>query len=508
MLEFFRRHRGPFLWFLTFVIIISFAVWGGYTGSNNGNAGPSGTDKAFTIYGKDYTRAEAERTQRLYMIAARLGMFQFAMGLMDASRNFETRDSSPLDFSLNLLVLKKQMEEFGIYPSDDEAMKAMQDLSAFQKDGKFDAGQAAMVEEMLGANGVRSGDLLELVKYDIGLTKLKDLVTKNYAASSFASEKRYAAMYQTLKGSTIEFKLDDFKKNIKVEDAEIQKTYDEKKDTFKTAEKRAIRWVFFADPEGLDKIEDAAAKNKKQADHIETIRAFADKTFQTGAKLEALATEAKLKVENAAAFAQDAAPEALKAAGSFVERCFDLTLGERTITDPIKGDKGYYIGELVSVEEPKQQELAEVKEQIRTSLLDQKAREAMATAVNDTREELNKGLKEGKKLADLAKAKNLTVTALPDFDANTPPPGLANATEIVREAEFLAPGAVSKPVSIATGVLLVILQDKELRKRPDGDSMRKSVEASLASTERDQIFRAWFGRQKEAANVKLQVPLG
>jgi hypothetical protein len=62
MLEFFRRHRGPFLWVLTFVIIISFAVWGGYTGSNNGNAGPSPTDKAFTIYGKDYTRAEAERT--------------------------------------------------------------------------------------------------------------------------------------------------------------------------------------------------------------------------------------------------------------------------------------------------------------------------------------------------------------------------------------------------------------------------------------------------------------
>lgn len=508
MLEFFRRHRGPFLWFLTFVIIVSFAVWGGYTGSNNGAAGPSSTDKAFTIYGRDYTRAEAERTQRLYMIAARLGMFQFAMGLMDASRNFETKDSSPLDFSLNLLVLKRQMEEFGIHPSDAEAVEAMQNLSAFQKEGKFDEGQAAMVEEMLGANGVRSGDLLELVKYDIGLTKLKALVTKNYAASSFASEKRYAAMYQTLKGSTIDFKLEDFKKAAKVEDTEIQKTYDEKKDSFKTAEKRAIRWVFFADPEGLDKIEDVAARNKKQAEHIETVRAFADKSYQPGAKLETLATEAKLKVENAPAFAETAAPEALKAAGSFVEKCFSLIEGERSITDPVKGDKGYFIGELVSVEAPKQQELAEVKEQIRNELIEQKAREAMATAVNDTREELNKGLKEAKSLADLAKARNLTVTALPDFDANTPPPGLANATEIVREAEFLAPGTVSKPVSIDTGVLLVILQDKELRKRPDGESMRKSVEASLASTERDQIFRAWFGRQKEAANVKLQVPLG
>ena len=131
----------------------------------------------------------------------------------------------------------------------------------------------------------------------------------------------------------------------------------------------------------------------------------------------------------------------------------------------------------------------------------------MATAVNDTREELNKGLKEGKKLADLAKAKNLTLTPFPDFEPNTPPPALANASDIAREAEFLSPGTVSKPVTIPTGVLLVAVSEKELRKREDGESLRKSTEASLASSERDQIFRAWFGRQKEAANVKLQIPL-
>ena len=505
MLEFFRHHRGAFLTFLTVIIIISFSMWGGYTRS--GTTGASPTDKAFTIYGRAYTRAEAERTQRLYMIAARLGMFQFAMGLMDASRNFETRDSSPLDFSLNLLVLENQMNALGIHPSDEEALKAMQDLSAFQKDGKFDPGQAAMVEEMLGASGVRSSDLLELVKYDIGLSKVKDLVTRNYSASTFASEKHYSALYQTLKGSTIAFNLEDFKKTAKVEDAEIQKAYDEKKDSFKTAEKRSVRWVFFAEPEGLDKIEDVAARNKKQADFIEVVRAFADKTHQTGAKLEALTTEAKLKLETTPAFPEDTAPEALKASGNFVGAVFDLIPGERTITDPIKGDKGYYIGELVSVDEPKQQELAEVKAQISASLLDQKAREAMATAVNDTREELNKGLKEGKKIEDLAKAKKLTITPFPDFEPNTPPPALANATDIAREAEFLAPGTVSKPVPVSTGVLLVVVNAKELRKREDGESLRKSTEASLASGERDQLFRAWFGRQKEAANVKLQVPL-
>lgn len=504
MLEFFRHHRGAFLIFLTVIIIISFSFWGGYT---RAGAGGSPTDKAFTIYDRNYTIAEAQRTQRLFELTRMLGMFQFGIELLTASRNFETRDSSPLDFTLNLLVLKKQMDDLGVHPSDAEALEAMQNLAPFQKDGKFDPGQAAMIEENLGAYGFRSSDLLELVKYEIGFRKVKALVTKNYSASAFAAEKRYAAMYQTLKGATIEYKLDDYKKTAKVEDAEIQKTYDEKKDSFKTAEKRSVRWVFFADPEGLDKIEDVAARNKKQADHIEVVRSFADKTHQPAAKLETLAAEAKLKLETAPAFASDAAPEPLKAAGSFVDAVFALIPGERTITDPVKGEKGYFIGELVSVEEPKQQTLADVKEQIRASLIDQKAREAMATAVNDAREALAKGLKEGKKLDDLAKTQKLTVTPLPDFDPQTPPPGLANAYEIAREAEFLAPGSVSKPVTIDSGVLLVVINAKELRKREDGDSMRKSVEASLASSERENIFRAWFGRQKEAANIKLQIPL-
>jgi peptidyl-prolyl cis-trans isomerase D len=399
------------------------------------------------------------------------------------------------------------MEEFGIYPSDEEAVKALRDLPAFQKDGKFDEAQAAQVEENLGAYGFRSADLLELMKYQIGFKKLKDLVTKNYAASPFAAGKGYAAMYQTIKGSTLEFKLEDFKKSVKVEDSEIQKAYDEKKDTFKTPEKRSIQWVLFEKPADLDKITDEGERKKKQADYTEKVRAFAEKTYQPGAKLADLAAAEKLKIEKAESFTQDAPPEPLKSASALVTAAFSLVPGATTITDPKEGEKGYYIAELTAREEPQQQDLASVKEQIRTTLVEQKAREAMATAVNDTREALTKGLKEGGKIEDLAKKRNLTLTALPEFSPNTPPPGLANAYDIAREAEAAAPNTLAKPVNTDTGVVLVYVSAKELRKQADGDAMKKSVEASATSKEQEQVFRAWFGRQKEAAEVKIQVPL-
>lgn len=506
MLAFFRHHRGAFLTFLTVIIIISFSFWGGYTRSGGNTGAP--TDHAFTLYGRDYTIGEMQRSQRLFELSRMLGMYQFGLELVMANYQHQTRDSSPVDFTFNLLVLQKQMKELGIEPSDAEAIEGLQKLQAFQKEGKFDPAQAAIVEENLGTYGFRSTDLLELVKYDIGFRKLKELITKNYTPSQVAAEKRYASMYQTIKASTIAFSLDQFKKDAKVEEAEIKKTYEEKKEDYKTPEKRAIRYVFFEKPADLDKIEDVAARNKKTADFTEIVRQFYAQTDQPGAKIETLATTQKLKVETTELFAEDAPPAALKEIDSLVSATFDLDLTAKPISDPIQTEKGYYFAELIKAEEPKQQELADVQAKIRESLIEQKAKEAMATKVNDTREALAAALKEGKKLEDLAKEKALTLSPLPEFSPNMPPADLANAYDIAREAESTAAGAITKPIPTENGVLLVVVNAKELRKREDGDTTREGVQTSLTTNEREQIFRAWFGRQKEAANLKFEIKIG
>lgn len=506
MLAFFRHHRGAFLIILTVVIIISFTFMGGYTRSGGNTGAP--TDRAFTIYGRDYTIAEMQRSQRLFELSRMLGMYQFGLELVMASYQHQTRDSSPVDFTFNLLVLKQKMNDLGIEPSDAEALEGLQKLQAFQKDGKFDPAQAAIVEENLGPYGFRSSDLLELVKYDIGFRKMKELITKNYTPSQLASDKRYASMYQTIKASTIAFALDQFKKDAKVEDEEVKKAYEEKKENYMTPEQRVIRYVFFEKPADLEKIEDEAERNKRTADFTETVRLFYAETDKPDANLEALAAAQKLKVETTELFAEDAPPEPLKEIDALVSTAFGLDATEQPISDPIQTDKGYYFAEVIKVEEPKQQELAEVQDKIRETLTDQKAKEAMATAVNDTREALTAGLKEGKKLEDLVKEKNLTLSPLPEFSPNMPPADLANAYDIAREAEGAAAGSVTKPIPTENGVLLVVVNDKELRKREEGDTTREGVQTSLVTNEREQIFRAWFARQKEDANLKFELKIG
>lgn len=485
---------------LTVIIIISFSVWGGYTPPQGGSGSPS--DRAFEMYGRTYNSGEMGRKQRFFELSRMLGLFQFGMELVMASYDHQTRDQVPVDFTFNLLVLEKQMKELGIHVSDAEALEKLRSLPVFQINNQYDPARAAMVEQRLGAMGFQSPDMLTLVKYDIGLRKLKDLVTKNYISSKIAAEKHYTSLYQTIKATTVTFALTDFKEKATVTDEEIAKVFAEKRDQFTTPEMRSVKWVFFAEPEGLDKIEDEAEKNKKRAEFTETVRKFAERTGEPGAKLETLAAEANLKVETSPPFAEDALPEPLSKARSLGSNIFLLDPASVTITTPSQSDDGYFIAELYKIDPPRPQELSEVTEKIRETLIDQKAREAMAEKVNTVREAIVAALKDGKELNSLKDEFNLTLADVTDFSPNNPPADFPNAFEIAKEAEGLPAGSVSKGISVDTGVVLVVVKEKELRKRPEGDSTRSEVETSLTSTEREKLFNAWFARQKQAAKLK------
>jgi len=60
---------------------------------------------------------------------------------------------------------------------------------------------------------------------------------------------------------------------------------------------------------------------------------------------------------------------------------------------------------ITDIQEPKQQELKDVKEKIKETLVAQKAQEAIMKAANEARTALVDGLKAGEKLEELTKGK-------------------------------------------------------------------------------------------------------
>jgi hypothetical protein len=497
MLEFFRKHKGAFLITLTIIIIISFSIWGGWKGMDedpyNANA------RAFTVYGKDYTMAEAQRLSRLEQPIRMLEMYDLYFGLMSIARD-ETGQQP--DFILNTLVLRHEMKKAGIHPDDAAARAELEKLRAFQENGKFSLQRAQMVEQNLGYMGMTGQDLLELMKLKLGLEALQNLVGKNYVPSPFIVEKSYAHQYQTVKLSTISFLRDEFKKNAQVTDEEIQKYFDENKDNYKTPEKRAVSYAFFEEPKDLDKLplED---RQKAQQEAVKKVIDFSEAASKDGADFAKVAQNLNVAVQNVPLFARTEAPEAIKAESELINAIFRFNKPAGAASDPIKGAKGYYIFTVTQIDEPKPQELAAVRDQIKDTLATQKATEALGKAVNEARTALAEGLKAGKKIEDLAKEKNLTLSPVTDFDPSSPPEGVPNAYKIAPTAQETPAGELAPVVDTDDGAMLVFVHAKELRKRDDSAALRKNSEETAASQARDRLFRAWFSRRREEAAIRM-----
>lgn len=512
MLEFFRRHKGPFMIAITIIIIVSFSVWGGWTGSGRNAGMLNPNDVAFTLYGRDYSYADMSRLQRTQQLAYSLGMYELAFGLPAAAEQIQSteRGGPNYDFVGNLLVLREQALKYGVAASDEDAKKRLETLPLFQKEGKFDPAAASMMEDRLRANGFGTGDLLDLVKDQLVYERLQDLVGANYSPSAQAVTAAYAASQQTIRASAVNLALETFKKKAEVKDDEIRKYFDENKDTYKTAEKRAAVYVVFEKPKADEK-KKAEDNAKAQTEYETQVNNFDSQFKAPGADINKLVEEFKkavpaLKLETIPAFEQATPPETIKSEAAVVKEVFRLALKKGSHSDPVEGAKGYYFLKITDIQEPKQQELKDVKEKIKETLVAQKAQEAIMKAANEARTALVDGLKAGKKLEELTKGKEgWTVEMLPDFTTSNPPPNNPNGQQIATDAGDTPAGGVTKPISTEKGVTLVVVNSKELYKREDTVSLKQSEESSQANQMRSELFKAWFGKLRSAAGMKVAV---
>ncbi len=501
MLEFFRRHRGTFLISLTAIIIISFSVWGGWRNSRGGVA--EAGDSILTIFGRDVSKAEFDREKRAFGLAQYLGLFDLSYRLPYLYQKYGFR-SEPVDQVLNLIVLRRQMERLGIVVSDDEAVAEFRKLPRVQNNGQYDPEKAEEFMNIAGANGFKEADVLEVVKAQVGLDRLRNIVSANLAPSPVAVSKTYASRHQTVKLATIDFDLEAFKKEAKATDDEIKKSYEEKKDSFKTAEKRAVSHITFEEPKDVSK-HGPEIQMAIQNDFGKKVNQFYTALQRPGARLEFLAAALKLKPVAHSAFASDSPPDAIKNDRELVQAIFKSSAAAHGVSEPVKTAAGYTFFTVTSIIPARQQTLDEVKDKVREALVAQKAQEAMMKAANDARSAIQDGLKAGKKIADIAKEKKLVISPETEYSPSESPgpDGMKADPQAARKALEVAAGEVSVPVNTAKGASIVIVNANELRKRDDSATQKQNIEDQVRAGEQDDFFKAWFMRQRDDGKENL-----
>lgn len=499
MLDFLRRHHKTFWIVVTIVVIISFTFWGASTKTGNRPGAATPEDSAVTIYGRDYSHADVSRLVRYRQLAVSSGLYEFAQMMSYISQRYQFKDRTPLDFVVNIIVLRNAMEEYGVRVSDAEAREAFRRLPRFQdKEGKFDGLSASEFENDLGSMGFRVEDVYDLMRDYLGMQKLQQLVAGNAVANAALSDKFYAATFQSIKASSIPFATDDFKKTAQVSDDETKKYYEQNKERFKTLPMRAVSYVFFEKPKDLEK-KSQEERIKAQNEYNALVNGFSEATIADKSKFDTLAKEQKREVHKLPPFSQDAPPDALKEDTEVVADIFDNPL-THPVSDPVAGKNGYYIYRVDKVEEPKQQELKDVQAKIKETLIAQKAQETMMKTASDTRKKLEDAVKAGKKFEDAAKEAGVTPQSIPEFTPAEPPKDLSNGAQIAEETGSTPVGNFTKPLPTEHGVIILYVQAKVLYKSDESAQRKERTQQSLSNIVQRSLFQTWFDRRRDEAN--------
>ncbi len=512
MLEFLRRHHKTLWIVVTAVVIIAFTFFGSFTKTGN-RGGRTADDTAIGIYDREYSYAEVGRLQRSYRVAAGLRLQGsesfYASDLVNIANLFRRQEDSrplemsgaPLDFAINLLVLREELEKNGIRASDAEVKDSFKQIPIFQTEGQFDASKAEAFEGNLGSFGMNVNDVYELLREWIGYQKLRQLVSGNVVATPDMSNQFYSATRQTIKVLSIPFALETFKKDVPVSDEEIKKYYDEKKESYKTPQQRAVSYVFFENLKDLDKLSAEERMNKNNT-FGKKVQDFALESALEGANFDKLAEKSIVEVKKVPAFSFSDMPEDMKKNMTLAFEIFRNDPKTHPVSDPIQTKEGCYFFTVTEIKAPQQQELKDVQDKVKESLIAQKAQENMVKAANDARKKLADDIKAGKKFEDAAKEAGLEPQALPEFSAMEPLKDNSSGKSIAIEAQKTPAGNFTKPLTTENGVLLVFVQSKELRKTTDSAKSREEITQTLGHYSQNEIFRAWFGKRRDEANVK------
>jgi foldase protein PrsA len=161
-------------------------------------------------------------------------------------------------------------------------------------------------------------------------------------------------------------------KDVKVTEAELRANYTENISTYQVPESRDVRHILIAEKDANGQVD--YAKSKSEADRIYG-------QLQDGANFATLAKEHSADEGTAA---QGGKYTAIRGATvpEFDKKVFELETGE--ISEPVKTTYGYHVIEALSDMKPgKTTPFEQVKETIRTQLLQQKRQDVMNEWVDD-----------------------------------------------------------------------------------------------------------------------------
>ena len=484
--------------FVTVIIIICFA-W--FYNTNSGRGDHSDADIAGKVYGRTVTGAEFKRLARKLSICQMLRLSELTETLPYIGGTTGGRGQLEENYIWNSLILRHEADALGIAPSEAEIIEAVQKIPGFTTNGVYDSTKyTQFVQNGLTPNGFTTELLEELVGDSLRLEKIKALLGATDKAALGEIRTMYERRNQKTDASVIRLKLDDFKKDVKVSDEEVQKRFEEKKATLQHPEKRKVKVVAFTLPQATPPLagKERVAAMQKLADTASDLTVA---MTEKDAKLDEAAAKAGATVVETPEFEASAPPKEIGASSLAAEAAFKLT-SENPNSDVVTTEGGYYVLQLAGITPAKPMTLEESKAQLTEELISERANEALSLKGGELHKKIIEAVTAGKSFADAAKEAGAIPEAFPTFSpVEQPKADQPDAREIMGRSFEMNEGELSDFTPTQNGGLLLHI-DKRLPVDEAGFAKEKTMIAgSLEDTKRMAALQQWLKERRIAAGL-------
>lgn len=489
MIDIIRKNQRALMIIISVLVIISF-VWL----YNQTDLQKLGQTSVGQIYGRKVSGTEFERTARQAQVA-------YSMGLLDLLQALSPRGSQD-EFVWNTIVLRHAASQLQVDPGVEAVQKRIQSLPAFQTDGKFDLVKYnKFIAETLTPNGYTSQQMEDLVRDDLRLARLKDIIGSTVAVADDEVRYEYARASGKRHLWVVRLNRDEFAKSAAVTPEEIRDWFEKNKSSYKTEEKRVVKYVVFGLPD-----KDKSLQGKERVAALQPISDKADQFTQkmlvTGAKFEEVAKNLGVEVKTTAPFTQSNPPAEVAGVPGFGATAFSLT-GESADSDIVQTEDAFYVLHLEKIEPSQPETLEQATPRIASLLEGRKIQDTMSKRAADLKVKLATAIKNGKTFAQAAEAEGLKVEALPPLA----PAELRDAQDSNQMLQFraadLTPGSISDFIDAPTGGALAFLEKVDPIDESQWNERKKDVLALFQDGKRMVVFGEWLRGQRNAANLRV-----
>ena len=457
------------------------------------------------IYNRTISLVEARRDARLFDLAQALGMSSFRQ---DLSAGAKSQAEAYVPFILNLVILRHEAARLGIRPRSSEIADVVRNLEAFRGRSGFDLQKYNdFTENFLAPNGLGEEQIEQLVRDELCLNRIKQLVAAGASLPENESKANYDEAYSKLFVSVIRLRSPDFAKDITVTDDDVGKYYEAHKAEFKNEEKRKVEFVSLALSDEQKKL-----SGKERIDALQKLadRAndFTQALLEKGENFKQVAAKFQLPIHVTGEFAAAAPDPQLNVDPQLGAAAFRLTAQEPN-SDPLQAADGFYILHLVGIVEARPLTIEEAKPKVVEAIKSSRTRELISTKGAEIAHQLREVSTSGQPLEAAIQKMGLKAEKVPPFslvedatakpEERKEPPGLVAIKNAVAQ---INPGDVSDFFPWEEGGVIAVLEKRE----PADPAKYPEKKAAFDNRYREIVFYEWLrDRQRDAG---LQVSRG